>query len=302
MEVGLAVSRRTTSPLHLLFSIPSSSSKSPHAVFLRTSKSNPCLSSPAIHRPRTPYSCAVSVSSAPTLVVEEEEEEEAASEPVVSESHKARAAKLDKFGRFSSPRAAREFSLLILYASCLEGSDPIRLFEKRVNGKRDPLYAFNRASLLDYDHMSFGGEPVVAQTGEEEQDLLLKDQKQSLNEEEVLSAPPKLVYSRYVLRYSKRLLEAVLERWDHHVQVMDKVTPASWKNQPGGKILEHCILHIAMAEIAVIGTRYQIVINESVDLAKRFCDGHAPRVINGCLRSFIKEHVGKQPTVKSANT
>ncbi|XP_049934575.1 uncharacterized protein LOC116257106 [Nymphaea colorata] len=155
------------------------------------------------------------------------------------------------FGRFSSPRAARELSLLILYASCLEGSDPVRLFEKRVNAKR---------------------------------------------EKEVLSAPPKLVYSKHVLRYSERLLEAVLERWDHHVQVMDKVTPASWKNQPGRRILELCILHIAMAEIAMLGTRHQIVLNESVDLAKRFCDGSAPRFINGCLRTFVKEHMGKQPT------
>lgn len=28
---------------------------------------------------------------------------------------------------------------------------------------------------------------------------------------------------------------------------------------------------------------------QAVDLAKRFCDGAAPRVINGCLRTFLKE-------------
>ncbi|KAF3777588.1 N utilization substance B-like protein, partial [Nymphaea thermarum] len=123
---------------------------------------------------------------------------------------------------------------LILYASCLERSDPVRLFEKRVNAKRHPLYVFNRASLHDYHHMSVSGEPVVAET--------------------------------------------------------------NLSNQPGGRILELCILHIAMAEIAVLGTRYQIVINESVDLAKRFCDDSAPRFINGCLRTFVKEHMGKQPT------
>ncbi|KAF3796122.1 N utilization substance B-like protein [Nymphaea thermarum] len=298
MEVGLAISRRATAPLHLAFSIPSSSSKSSNPVFLQTRQSNPCLSSPSIHSLKTLYSCVVSPTSTPTLMVEEE----AVQEPLLAESQKPRAVRLDKFGRFSSPRAARELSLLILYASCLEGSDPVRLFEKRVNAKRDPLYVFNKASLLDYDHMSFSGEPVVAQTEAEEQELLIKNQKESLNEEEVLSAPPKLVYSKHVLRYSKRLLEAVLERWDHHVQVMDKVTPASWKDQPGGRILELCILHIAMAEISVLGTRYQIVINESVDLAKRFCDGSAPRFINGCLRTFIKEHMGKLPTSQSANS
>lgn len=28
---------------------------------------------------------------------------------------------------------------------------------------------------------------------------------------------------------------------------------------------------------------------KAVDLAKRFCDGAAPRIINGCLRTFVKD-------------
>ncbi|KAM7269331.1 hypothetical protein ACFE04_024828 [Oxalis oulophora] len=60
------------------------------------------------------------------------------------------------------------------------------------------------------------------------------------------------------------------------------------ENEPASKILELCILHLAMSEITVVGTRHQIVINEAVDLAKRFCDGAAPRIINGCLNTFIK--------------
>ncbi|KAM7258320.1 hypothetical protein ACFE04_014061 [Oxalis oulophora] len=81
---------------------------------------------------------------------------------------------------------------MIVYASCLQGSDPVRLFDKRINAKR------------------------------------------------------------------------------------------------ASKILELCILHLAMSEITVVGTRHQIVINEAIDLAKRFCDGAAPRIINGCLNTFIK--------------
>lgn len=44
--------------------------------------------------------------------------------------------KVDKSGRFCSPRAARELALSIIYASCLEGLDPVRLFEKRMNARR----------------------------------------------------------------------------------------------------------------------------------------------------------------------
>lgn len=97
--------------------------------------------------------------------------------------------------------------------------------------------------------------------------------------------------------------------------------------------MELCILHLAMSEIAVLGTRHQIVINEvnsfsfslsfshdlpvkcistsltliwllmkAVDLAKRFCDGAAPRIINGCLRTFVKDLEGTGITQASETT
>ncbi|XP_059628719.1 uncharacterized protein LOC132271383 [Cornus florida] len=197
--------------------------------------------------------------------------------------------KIDKSGRFCSPRAARELALIIIYAACLEGSDPVRLFEKRINARREPGYEFNKASLTEYNHMSFGGPPVTAQTVEEEDELLRNHEKESAIEEEVLSAPLKLVYSKLILRFTRKLLVAVAEKWDSHVLVIDKVAPPNWKNKPAGRILEFCIFHLAMSEIAVLGTRHQIVINEAVDLAKRFCDGAAPRIINGCLRTFVKD-------------
>lgn len=35
-----------------------------------------------------------------------------------------------------------------------------------------------------------------------------------------------------------------------------------FQNEPAGRILELSILHLAMSEISVLGTRHQIVINE----------------------------------------
>ncbi|CAN6693601.1 unnamed protein product [Malus baccata var. baccata] len=196
--------------------------------------------------------------------------------------------KIDKSGRFCSPRAARELALSIVYASCLEGSDPIRLFEKRINVRREPGYEFDRASLLEYNPMSFGGPPVTVETVEEADELLRKDEKESAIAE-VLAAPPKLVYSKLILRFTRKLLVAVMDKWDSHVLVIDNVAPPNWKDEPAGRILELCILHLAMSEITVLETRHPIVINEAVDLAKRFCDGSAPRIINGCLRTFVKQ-------------
>lgn len=130
---------------------------------------------------------------------------------------------------------------------------------------------------------------MTTETLEEADQLELSDEKESEVEAEVLSAPPKLVYSKLILRFTRKLLVAVAEKWDSHVLVIDKVVPHNWKSEPAGRILELSILHLAMSEIAVLGTRHQIVINEAVDLAKRFCDGAAPRIINGCLRTFVKD-------------
>ncbi|KAF8051998.1 hypothetical protein N665_1632s0012 [Sinapis alba] len=207
--------------------------------------------------------------------------------------------KVDKSGRLSSPRAARELALVILYAACLEGSDPIRLFEKRINARREPGYEFDKSSLLKYNHMSFGGPPVKTETSEEEDELVRHDENESKIEAEVLSAPPKLVYSKLVLRFAKKLLAAVADKWDTHVVVIEKISPPDWKSAPAGRILEFSILHLAMSEIAVIETRHPIVINEAVDLAKRFCDGSAPRIINGCLRTFVKDRAPTPQALES---
>ncbi|XP_076956088.1 uncharacterized protein LOC143631123 [Bidens hawaiensis] len=199
--------------------------------------------------------------------------------------------KIDKSGRFCSPRAARELALSIIYAACLEGSDPVRLFERRVNARRETGYEFDKETLMEYNHMSFGGPPVKTETAEEADELMRLDEKAS----EVgrsLSAPPKLVYSKLILRFTRKLLVAVADKWDNHIMVIDKVASQNWKNEPAGRILELSILHLAMSEIDVLGTRHQIVINEAVDLAKRFCNGSAPRIVNGCLRTFIKDFKG----------
>ncbi|BAF12725.1 uncharacterized protein [Oryza sativa Japonica Group] len=199
--------------------------------------------------------------------------------------------KVDRSGRFCSPRAARELALMISYAACLEGADVVRLFDRRISARREPGYVFDKACVVNYNHMSFGGGPLEVGTEEEAEKLMSQNEKDSANEAEVLSAPPKLVYNNFVLRLAREILVAVASGWDKHVDIINKITPQNWKDEPVARILELCILHIAMAEMTSKGTPHKIVINEAVDLAKRFCDGGAPRVINGCLRTFVKDHM-----------
>ncbi|GFZ20819.1 antitermination NusB domain-containing protein [Actinidia rufa] len=161
--------------------------------------------------------------------------------------------KIDKSGR------------LITYAACLEGSDPVRLFEKRMNARREPGYKFDKILLTKYNHMTFGGPPVTAKTVEEADELMCNDDKES--------AIGMFCEVNTIESYffgSSALYSASM-------------------NEPAGRILEFCILHLAMSEIIVLGTTHQIVINEAVDIAKRFCDGAAPRIINGCLRTFVTD-------------
>ncbi|TVU45842.1 hypothetical protein EJB05_05345, partial [Eragrostis curvula] len=228
---------------------------------------------------------AVASSRAP-LVVSSPPPPPASSAPA-SPAH----AKVDRSGRFCSPRAARELALMISYAACLEGTDVVRLFDRRIRERREPGFVFDKACLLSYNHMSFGGGPLEVGTEDEAEKLTSQNEEDSANEAEVLSAPPKLVYNNFVLRLARDLLVAVASGWDKHVDIINKIIPQNWKDEPVARILELCILHIAMAEITSKGTPHKVVINEAVDLAKRFCDGGAPRIINGCLRTFLKDHV-----------
>ncbi|KAL9459026.1 hypothetical protein AB3S75_007840 [Citrus x aurantiifolia] len=280
-----------SSKTHFLFNLRASSSPSSWKKF--TQLANFAAKNRHVCRNERPN---VSCSAAAFAV---QETLEKTRESIMASGAKEMMPKIDKSGRFCSPRAAREHALLVVYAACLEGSDPIRLFEKRLNSRREPGYEFDKSSLLEYNHMSFGGPPVTTETVEEADELLRSDEEESAIEAEVLSAPPKLVYSKLLLRFTRKLLVAIVDKWDAHVHIIDKVVPPIWKDQPAGRILELSILHLAMSEITVVGTRHQIVINEAVDLAKRFCDGAAPRVINGCLRTFVRNLEGTANTEAS---
>ncbi|KAL5683424.1 hypothetical protein ACJX0J_009809, partial [Zea mays] len=151
---------------------------------------------------------------------------------------------------------------MISYAACLEGTDVVRLFDRRISARREPGFVFDKACLLSYNHMSFGGGPLEVGTEEEAEKLTSQNEKDSANEADVLSAPPKLVYNNFVLRLSRELLVAVASGWDKHVEIIDKIIPQAWKDEPVARILELCILHIAMAEMTSKGTPHKVVINE----------------------------------------
>ncbi|KAH9299211.1 hypothetical protein KI387_030893, partial [Taxus chinensis] len=119
----------------------------------------------------------------------------------------------DKQGLFRSPRAARELALLLLYEACVEGSDPLKLLERRTNMRYAGSVQFDKTSLEYYDHMHFSGSPLIAETEEQARLLEVKQDEETSKEADILAAPLKLVYNKFVLSMTRKILEAVAARW-----------------------------------------------------------------------------------------
>lgn len=195
--------------------------------------------------------------------------------------------KLDKFGRLRTPRAARELALSVLYSAFVSSIHPLKVFEERVK-QRAVAHSFDKSQLETYEHLPDVGENVVVE--DESMALAMEEalEAESSLEAYVLTAPPPLVYNSFVIRMARSLVKETSERWLQQERVLMEIIPAKWKKQPKGALLQICILQMALAEIETLETPLGVVVNETVELTKRFCDLAAPRIVNGCLGSFIR--------------
>lgn len=195
--------------------------------------------------------------------------------------------KLDKFGRLRTPRAARELALSVLYAAFVSGVHPLKVFEDRVK-QRVVANSFDKTQLEGYEHRPDVGENVVVEdeaTATALEEAL--DAEASL-EASVLTAPPPLVYNSFVIKLARTLVKETADRWLQQETILMEIIPLKWKAQPKGALLQICVLQMALAEIEATDVPPRVVVNEAVELSKRFCDLAAPRIINGCLGSYIR--------------
>lgn len=209
--------------------------------------------------------------------------------------------KLDKFGRLRTPRAARELALSVLYSAFVSGVHPLKVFDERVK-QRAVAHSFDKTQLLGYEHRPDVGENLVVDDEATATALEQALEAEASLEAYVLTAPPPLVYNSFVIRLARNLVKETAERWLLQEGVLMEIIPAKWKQQPKGALLQICILQMALAEIETSETPPGVVVNETVELAKRFCDLAAPRIINGCLGSYIRRRKiqGKAPAVSVA--
>lgn len=209
--------------------------------------------------------------------------------------------KLDKFGRLRTPRAARELALSVLYAAFVSGVHPLKVFDERLK-QRVAAHSFDKTQLEGYEHGADVGENVVVDDEATATALEQALEAEASLEAYVLTAPPPLVYNSFALRLARGMVKETADRWLQQEAILMEIIPAKWKAQPKGALLQICMLQMALAEIETTDVPPGVVVNETVELSKRFCDLGAPRIINGCLGSYIRRRQirAKTPAVSVA--
>jgi len=107
--------------------------------------------------------------------------------------------------------------------------------------------------------------------------------------EEVLARlTAKAVLSQEGLRFTKELVQGVVQNKSKLDDLIEKFAPAFPTKQMS--IIDRNILRLAMFEILFDDkTPVKVAINEAIELAKSFGSDSSPRLINGALGSVITE-------------
>lgn len=195
--------------------------------------------------------------------------------------------KLDTFGRLRTPRAARELALCTLYSAMCRDVDSLKVFDERLNQRvgRD----FDREILETYDHNPADVGENETEEDEELAAAIIRQQEEEADAEgTVLLAPLPLVYSRFTLSLARSIVKSTSERWIPQQKTLKSLFPRKWRNEPEIAWIPLCIMQIAVTEIETTETSRKVVINEAIDLTRRFCDGAAPRIVHGILARYVE--------------
>lgn len=79
-------------------------------------------------------------------------------------------------------------------------------------------------------------------------------------------------------------IDATLERFIREGWTLGRVAP-----------LERSILRVAVHELSSGEVPAEVVIDEAVELAKRYCSAAAPKFVNGILGSILRDSTARNP-------
>lgn len=91
-------------------------------------------------------------------------------------------------------------------------------------------------------------------------------------------------------KYISNVASGVKENLENITKIIEKNLKKEWKIERISKVTL-AILKLAIYEIIYAKIPFKVVINEAVELAKKYGEDTAPVFINGILASVVKENV-----------
>lgn len=91
-------------------------------------------------------------------------------------------------------------------------------------------------------------------------------------------------------KYIIDTINGVNENLENITEIIKKNLKQDWKIERISKI-SLAILKLAIYEIVYAKIPFKVVINEAVELAKKYGDDNAPAFVNGILASVVKENI-----------
>lgn len=90
-------------------------------------------------------------------------------------------------------------------------------------------------------------------------------------------------------KYILNVIKGVSDNKDEIVDVISKHLVDSWKYARVSKV-NRTLLKLAIYEILYVKIDFKVVINEVVELAKKYSEATAPSFINGVLANVVKNY------------
>ena len=90
-------------------------------------------------------------------------------------------------------------------------------------------------------------------------------------------------------KYILSIAEGVNKNLKDITSIIEKNLKQDWKLERISKV-SLAILKLAIYEILYAGIPFKVVINEAVELAKKYGEDTAPQFVNGILASVVKEN------------
>ena len=104
---------------------------------------------------------------------------------------------------------------------------------------------------------------------------------------------PEILKTNSLTEENIEYIQEIIQNFGEHAQeIDDKITQysISWSISRIAKI-DLAILRLAFFEILYTTTPHTILVNEAVDLAKKYSSAKAPSFINGVIGGYLKENL-----------